>query len=210
MTNAARRPFSALEYSSVDTSVSVRPDALMSNGNLVTAFSPTLHHTNERFHLRNLANVSSAPRTVAGESLPRGATVGSNLFERSGAMGWVNPKVSAEPGSSARSQLIAEWHGQVVAIESDYFVAELKGTIGANVVGSLEEAMIPRDEIRPEDRELLGEGAFFRLCVNWEFFNGSKRRVTDLVFRRMPAYRRDELEEARKTAADLFHALRVE
>ena len=74
----------------------------------------------------------------------------------------------------------------------------------------MEEAQIPRDEVRQDDRDLLREGAFFRLCVNWELVNGSRRRVTDIVFRRMPAYRRDELEDARKAAVDLFHALRVE
>ena len=205
-----RRPASTSQFSTAGTSVSANPDALVSNVSLATAFAAPQLLYNEGLELQSGISFSSAPRTVGGDSLPRGATVGGNVSERLSTIGLTSLRFSAISHAPARSQVIAEWHGQVVAIKHDYFVAELKGTLGVGVAGSLEEAQIPSDEVRQDDRELLQEGAFFRLCVNWEFVNGSRRRVTDLVFRRMPAYRRDELEEARKAAVELFHALRVE
>lgn len=149
------------------------------------------------------------PLTVGREGLPRSATV-----NRPFAAPVIEPGKLTAPAQGfygpARSQVIAEWHGQVQAIHDEFFVAELRGTLGGGVAGSHEEAQIPMDEVREEDVELVREGAFFRLCVNLEVVNGTKRRVTDLVFRRMPAYRRDELEEAVAKASTLFHAFRVE
>lgn len=210
MTSSARRMTFATQYSTAGTNVSADPDALVSNVSLATASSAPETLSRERFELQSGGSISSAPRTVGGASLPRGTTVGTNVCVRPNAIRWASAASFAAADPPARSQVIAEWHGQVIAIEQSYFIAELKGTIGAGVAGALEEAQIPRDEVRQDDRDLLREGAFFRLCVNWEFVNGSRRRVTDIVFRRMPAYRRDELEEARKAAVDLFHALRVE
>ncbi len=108
------------------------------------------------------------------------------------------------------SQVVAEWHGQVVSINDAFFVAELRGTIGAGISGALEEAQIPIDEIRPDDLELLSPGSFFRLCVNMENRGGTKRRYTDIVFRRMPAYRREELDDARQVAIQIARAIRVD
>jgi len=109
-----------------------------------------------------------------------------------------------------RCQVVAEWHGQVIEIQAGYFIAELKGTIGEGVAGVVEEAQIPLDEVREGDRELVAAGAFFRLCVNLELRHGTKRRYTDVVFRRMPAYRRDELDAARQAGLEIARALRVE
>ena len=149
--------------------------------------------------------------SVSGAQLPKSATIGAGAPPLAFSIGqWSGGRDLPVHDSFARSQVIAEWHGQVVSIESAYFVAQLKGKLGTGVTGSLEEAQIPLDEVRSDDLLLLKAGAFFRLCVNLELINGSKRRVTDLVFRRMPGYRRDELEAAKESADQLFHALRVE
>lgn len=108
------------------------------------------------------------------------------------------------------SIVIAEWHGQVVSINENHFIAEPKGTIGEGVAGVAEEAQIPNDEIRDDDRPLVRPGAFFRLCVNLEVRKGTRRRFTDIVFRRMPAYRREELEAAHQEALELVRGLRLE
>lgn len=207
MTSAAQRATSPSQFSTAAPSASANPDALVSNGSLATASIAPEPLSRGRFELQS-GGITA--RTVGLNALPRGTTVGASVSIGPSAFGWVNPMTIAAATPSARSQVIAEWHGQVIAIEQSYFIAELKGTIGTGVAGSLEEAQIPSEEIRQDDRDLLREGAFFRLCVNWENVNGSKRRVTDLVFRRMPAYRREELEEANKAAAELFNALRVE
>ena len=109
------------------------------------------------------------------------------------------------------SQLIAEWHGQVLSIDEENFVAELRGTLGAGVAREHEEALIPIAEIRRDDMELFMIGAFFRLCVSYEIApSGNRRRYTELIFRRVPAYRQDEIQAARDRAREISRALRVE
>ena len=108
------------------------------------------------------------------------------------------------------SQVIAEWHGQVVSIEEGYFVAELRGILGTGVAGEVEEAQIPVDSVQEHDLALMQPGAFFRLCVSMEIRNGTRRRFTDVVFRRLPAYRREELEAAQRDAQELVRGLRLE
>jgi hypothetical protein len=109
------------------------------------------------------------------------------------------------------SEPVAEWQGQVTGIEDEYFIAQLRGTVGNGIAGSLEEASIPIDDVNPGDIDLLKLGAFFRLCISYEIApTGNRRRYTEVIFRRLPAYRREELEAARSKAADLARDLRVE
>lgn len=109
------------------------------------------------------------------------------------------------------SELVAEWQGVVTEIEDEDFIAQMRGTFGAGVAGNLEEALIPINDVNPGDIDLLKPGAFFRLCISYEIAPaGSRRRYTEVIFRRLPAYRREELEAARSKAADLVRDLRVE
>lgn len=109
------------------------------------------------------------------------------------------------------SRPLAEWHGQVVRIEDAVFIAELRGTHGTGVVGKLEQAVIPIEEVQASDLGLLRPGAFFRLCVSYEVApKGTRRRFTDVVFRRLPAYRREELETARRAGREIARDLQVE
>lgn len=111
----------------------------------------------------------------------------------------------------ARSEIVAEWHGQVTKVLPDSFLAELKGVVGQDVGGSLEEAEIPTDEVRDDDTDLVRVGAFFRLCISYELATtGTRRRFTEVIFRRLPAYRREELDQAATEAADILRAIRVE
>ncbi len=110
-----------------------------------------------------------------------------------------------------KSELLAEWHGQVTSIEGGAFRADLSGTHGRGVIGMQEEALIPLEDVSVDDLDLLVEGAFFRLCISYETdVRRVRRRCTTVVFRRMPAYRRDELEEARRAGLEIARALRLE
>lgn len=109
------------------------------------------------------------------------------------------------------SHLLAEWHGQVTEILGDVFKAELRGTHGVGVVGKQEEALIPIDDVQPDDIDLFVDGAFFRLCISYEVSaTGVRRRCTTVVFRRLPAYRREELEDARRVGQEIARGLRLE
>lgn len=124
-------------------------------------------------------------------------------------------QIAAESIAAAevpRNQVMAEWHGMVTQLLEHTFVAELKGVIGKDVKGAVEEAVIPVDEVRDEDLPFLVPGAFFRLTVNNVLRPDGKtrRRFTDVTFRRMPAYRREELEDAAERGRALARVIRVE
>lgn len=109
------------------------------------------------------------------------------------------------------SQLLAEWHGQVTEVMDAAFSAQLKGRHGVGVAGNEDEALIPIEDVRESDLELLVPGAFFRLCISYEIDqHGSKRRYTEVVFRRLPAYRREELQQAQERARAIVRGLRLE
>jgi hypothetical protein len=118
------------------------------------------------------------------------------------------PKESLQEQVS--TQLLAEWHGQVTEVLASSFIAELKGRHGEGVAGKEEVAVIPRDEVSPDDAELLEPGAFFSLCIAYEQSSRGRRKFTTVVFRRLPAYRREELEEARERGRQIARGLRLE
>lgn len=111
-----------------------------------------------------------------------------------------------------KNQVLAEWHGMVTEVLDGTFVAELKGILGKDVKGAVEEAVIPIEEVREEDLPFLVPGALFRLTVNnvRRSEGKARRRFTDVTFRRMPAYRREELEEAAERGRALARVIRVE
>ena len=120
-------------------------------------------------------------------------------------------KSSSTVSNRVASLLLAEWHGQVTEILENSFVAQLKGRHGEGVAGKNEEAIIPFDDVRTSDKYLVEAGAFFSLCVSYEVSpGGTRRRFTEVVFRRMPSYRREELEYARERGRELARGLRLE
>lgn len=108
---------------------------------------------------------------------------------------------------------IAEWQGYVTKIEPDRFHAAMDGVLGSSIVGKRHDAIIPRNEVSPEDEPLLREGAYFRLSVVYRITRGgtgTSKRQSSIVFRRLPAYRKSEIESARDLAKELIRGLRLE
>ena len=113
--------------------------------------------------------------------------------------------------ATAPMTLLAEWDGSVESIEGHFFSASLKGIFGEGARGEEEEAEIPLSDVSPLDRELLRIGSVFRLCVFYEVDDDDQpKRFSKVVFRRLPAYREDDLQKASKRAADRAARLRVE
>ena len=110
-----------------------------------------------------------------------------------------------------KTELVAEWEGYVTSIGPDTFEARLHGLLGEGVEGELEEATIPIEEVSPANKPLFALGALFRLCVSYERSrSGEIRRFTQLVFRRLPAYRKKDLEAARTRALERVRGFRLE
>ncbi len=119
--------------------------------------------------------------------------------------------VSRRPTSAV--DVLAEWNGCVTGVQdSGYsFSAILTGIVGMGVKGEEEEATIPTADVSEWDKDLLRPGNFFRLCVIHEVLpTGQPRRYTQVVFRRLPAYRQQDLDQAAERGRELARSLRVE
>ncbi|MDE2686452.1 MAG: hypothetical protein OXI16_02990 [Chloroflexota bacterium] len=89
---------------------------------------------------------------------------------------------------------LQEWEGRVVAVDDDNFVALLIDVTAAEVSSHSgsgiedEEAVIPLSEIDEADRERLREGSIFRWVIGYAHtLGGRRRRISDIVFRDLPA-----------------------
>lgn len=117
----------------------------------------------------------------------------------------------AKRQSAYRSEVLAEWDGYVTSIGPHYFTAALKGIRGEGVEAEDEEAEIPVSDVAASDLDLLQLGGIFRLCVRQvEFPNGQPGRFSQVVFRRLPAYRQETICSAEERAGARFERLRVE
>ena len=149
---------------------------------------------------KNVANVPAifpreASATSVGEAKKNGATL---------------PSPSAMANRSPVT-VLAEWNGSVDHVGPFYFSASLNGLSGEGVEGQYEDAEIPLSDVAESDFELLVPGSFFRLTVCMEVrADGQPRRYTQVVFRRLPAYRAHDLDIADQRALERHRGLRVE
>lgn len=146
------------------------------------------------------ANVSSLDRN-ANEAVAN--VVPQFLLRRTA------PPVTRPNGNT--NAVVAEWEGYVTQISDKTIEARLTGLTGEGVAGEVEEATIPKSEIADADQSLLALGSLFRLCISYEkTAAGERRRYSTLVFRRLPAYRQEDLDEAHKRTRARLNGLRVE
>jgi hypothetical protein len=104
-----------------------------------------------------------------------------------------------------------EWDGYVEAIETEHFVARLRGLRGPGVAGRDEEMEVPLADVRPSDRSLVQPGAYFRLCLGYKSDPIVGRdRYSRVTFRRLPAYSPREIDSAKKKAEELIASFRLE
>jgi hypothetical protein len=112
-----------------------------------------------------------------------------------------------EGNQMPREKLIAlqSWEGTVLAIEDDSFVARLADVNGEHLD---EEVSLATEELCDFDLELLEPGAIFYWTIGYRYqLGGARERVSRIRFRRLPAWTKSQLDEARERAAALGHAL---
>ncbi len=102
------------------------------------------------------------------------------------------PELSLQP--------LQEWEGYVAEVGDTTFTARLVDRTAGRFVED-EAAEFPIADLSDNDRGLLAPGAVFRWVIGYlRSRGGSKRRVSQITFRRMPAWSRRELREASKAA----------
>jgi hypothetical protein len=103
---------------------------------------------------------------------------------------------------------LQEWEGYVVEITEDSFTARL---VDITAGGELpdEEADFPISDLSEHDFKLLKPGAVFRWVIGYEKSRtGNKKRFSQLVFRDLPQWTKQELEEIEAHAKTIVSSIK--
>jgi len=112
------------------------------------------------------------------------------------------PKLKLKPQSNLI--ILQKWEGTVIEIDKskDECRAHLKDLI--NPENPDEEITFSIEEISESDIDLVKPGAIFYLYIGYEKRpNGQRLRISEIRFRRLPAWTEKEIEEAKKEAEEL-------
>lgn len=96
--------------------------------------------------------------------------------------------------------LLHKWEGRVLQVSADDFTAIVSDK--TNPSNDDEEIVFDIEDVLDEDRELVAPGAVFYWSIGYDDFSGSRRRVSQIVFRRLPGMSRREIEDAEKKALE--------
>lgn len=108
---------------------------------------------------------------------------------------------------SATFHALQEWEGYVVEVGAADFVARLVD-LTASSSHEQEEAVIPLTEISDADAERMRSGSIFRWVIGYErSASGTKKRVSQIVFRDLPRMTRADLREGRGWARETMRSL---
>lgn len=122
------------------------------------------------------------------------------------AIDWLVSIIPTIPRSIDKMEILQEWEGVVTAVEKDTFTAELVDLTHDRQ--SHEEADLPIDDLSSDDRQLVEVGSVFRWMIGYQIKpHGSRSRVSRIVFRRLPVWTEEEIENSKKEASDLAKSI---
>lgn len=119
-------------------------------------------------------------------------------------------RVSLEVLPAVSFYPLQEWEGHVIEVGDKTFKARLID-ITAGERHDREEVELPIDDLTDDDREILAPGRVFRWAIGYQRSRaGSKKRVSQIVFRRLPQWTERELAEAKEEGRQLSAAIKWE
>ena len=107
---------------------------------------------------------------------------------------------ASQKGLAVENSFVAEqeWEGYVTEISGEEFSAHL---LDLTSDGVEEEATFSVDDVSNIHRSLLKEGAVFRWSIVYERSKGgTKKRVSSIVFRRLPAWSKRDIAKSLEDA----------
>jgi len=109
--------------------------------------------------------------------------------------------VERRPGQ--RQIVFHHWECTVVSVGETSFAATLRSL--RDPIDIDKEAEIPNDDIMPDDLELLQPGAVFYWTIGYDVSpGGTRKRSSQVKFRRLPAWTKKDIERVRAQASELF------
>ncbi len=182
------------------------------NGNLGSAERGIVRHANDAIDLA-LAHTDAAlatgerKRDAQAEFLPASFNheLGRHGFSR--ILDFPQPSVPPQP--TVTFHAIQEWEGYIIDIGDTDFVARLVDlTAGAS--HEEEEALIPLDEISDDDAAGMQLGSIFRWVIGYErSAAGTKKRVSQIVFRDLPVVTKSDLRDGEAWAREIIGSLNL-
>ena len=147
-------------------------------------------------------SLSSSQGPYPASSSTVSTAAGSNVRE-SGAPGYGLKPIL--PGRVLRPQdrfvSLHKWEGIVLAVQRDSFLARL---IDLTQGSPEEEGEFSLNDVSGEDMPLLKPGAIFYWNIGYhDSRTGQRRKVSEIRFRRLPAWTAREIEAARREASRL-------
>ena len=114
-----------------------------------------------------------------------------------------------EPWSAGTFHALQEWEGYVVAIRDKDFVVRLLDLTSGST-NEEEEADIPLAEISGQDSAKIRPGSVFRWVIGYErSAAGTKRRVSEIVFRDVPEITETDLRAGAAWADEAIRSLNL-
>ncbi len=155
------------------------------------------------------------PATSTSQPLPN-SLVGTNTSDRTqevmlnveGLVRGVIVKVPRLAPPRTRSEILQQWEGEVRTVDADEFTAVIRDLGSAHAPE--EEVTLAREEVSDGDLQLVQPGAIFYWAVGYRISpGGQKTRTSELLFRRLPAWSRRQLERARERAREFERVLGI-
>lgn len=105
-----------------------------------------------------------------------------------------------------RFRSLQKWEGYIIGINLDdkTFTARLIDLMNNE---NVEEAEFFIEEIEPEDRELIEIGAVFYWNIGYYEAPDGRHRTSLIRFRRLPGWREQDIQNAKKVADDISSQL---
>ncbi|MCK8484322.1 hypothetical protein MUY21_09765 [Aliiroseovarius sp. S2029] len=101
---------------------------------------------------------------------------------------------------------VVEWEGVVETVEEGEFSARLVAVKGSK--NDFDEFTdFDLSDVQPGDRYLVEPGAIFRLLMGTQAIGGTREKVWNIVFRRLPAWKKSSVHDAQQRLNAMFDGI---
>jgi hypothetical protein len=140
--------------------------------------------------------LSQSAIDVSSLALSENVSLGTAAMEIPGK----EPVPTVNKSTITQSQFVSlqKWQGAVLEVKKDSFIAKLTDLTEK---GSEEEAEFSLEEVSDDDKNLIVPGGVFYWNIGYQIsYQGQQTRASIIRFRRVPVWRKEELDAAKSRA----------
>ena len=183
----------------------------LSFSNEYTGAEKLIQNANQSIH--SALGLRTAPLTMADRDQDKKTSTSPSFPARDqgeeGLSGILKFPSTPPQATAATLHASQEWQGYVVEIGTTSFVSRLVD-VTAGSTYEQEEAIIPLAELSDEDSAKMQLGSVFRWVIGYErSVTGTKKRVSQIVFRDLPIITKTDLKNGEKWALETIQAFKL-